>query len=123
MNSLSDLEETLKLECTTAYRSKVSFVISILKLQVKKLDLIMPYYIMMRAFQSSKGKLRGLVPPITKMRPCFPCTLIPFPKSKRACKKLLSISVEVNQRPIVLTPLNREIAYYHINITSKNKVG
>lgn len=70
IGSLSNFVEILKMECTKAYRSKVSFMISSLKTHAEKLDMIVPYYTLMQAFQSSKHK----TPPTN--------TLIPSPHSK-----------------------------------------
>lgn len=57
MSLLFELVKALKVEYIKAYRSKVSFVISNPKMQVDKLNLIVPYYTLMRTFQSSRGKV------------------------------------------------------------------
>lgn len=55
MSSLSNLVETLEAECTKAFRNDVSFVVNSLKTRVEKLDLIVPNFTLMRAFQSSQS--------------------------------------------------------------------
>lgn len=47
---LSDLVETIKLDCTKAYKNGMGFVISSLKTEVEKLNLTVPYFTLMIAF-------------------------------------------------------------------------
>lgn len=56
MSSFLDLVKTLKEECTKVHRNGVSFVVSSFKTQVEKLDKIVPYFTLMRAFQCSRTK-------------------------------------------------------------------
>lgn len=56
MSSLSDLVEMLKVEYTKAYKNGVSFIVSSLKTNVEKQELIVTYFILMRAFQSCQSK-------------------------------------------------------------------
>lgn len=56
MSLFSDLAETLKVECTKANKNKVSFVVSNLKAEAKNLDLTIPYFTLMQAFQNSQYK-------------------------------------------------------------------
>lgn len=44
------------MECIIAYKSDASFVVSILKTQAEKLELIVPYFTLILAFQSSRSK-------------------------------------------------------------------
>lgn len=57
MSLLSNLVEILKEKCIKAYKSKVSFMISKLKTQAKKLDLIVPYFTLMQVFRVVGTKL------------------------------------------------------------------
>lgn len=68
VSSLSTMVNTLKAECTKAYKNGVSFVVSSLRTQAKKLDLTVPYFALMQAFQDSRSKAPITTTPQTSPR-------------------------------------------------------